>query len=239
MIEWRDAPARLGRGVRLYAIGDVHGCAARLSALHDEVAADLAARPVGRAVLVHLGDYVDKAGDPAGALALVAAGAPRIPGLRVVSLLGNHEAMMRDALAGDRAAADDWLWCGGRETLASYGVSPDAGWQEWRDAVPEAHRALLAGGLALHHREGPYLFVHAGIRPGIPLAAQREEDLLTIRGPFLHHEAPHEAVVVHGHTARLAPEVRPNRINLDTAAHCGGPLTCGVFEEERLGFLTA
>lgn len=237
MIDWVAAPARLDPGLRLYAIGDVHGCAARLALLHRQVAEDLAARPVARAVLVHLGDVVDKAGDPAAALDLLAAGGPRIAGLRVVNLMGNHEAMMRDALAGEAGAAADWLWCGGRATLASYGVAPEAGAAAWRAAVPPAHRALLQDGLALHHREGPYLFVHAGIRPGLPIAAQAADDLLTIRGAFLHDETPHEAVVVHGHTARLAPEVRPNRVNLDTAACAGGKLTCGVFEHSRLGFL--
>jgi serine/threonine protein phosphatase 1 len=239
VIAWRDAPAVLEAGVRLYAIGDVHGCADRLRALHARVAEDLAARPVASATLVHLGDLVDKAGDPAAALGLLAEGAPRIPGLAVVNLLGNHEAMMRDALAGDRVAIDDWLWCGGKATLASYGTTPEAGWEAWREAVPAPHLALLRDGLALHHRVGPYLLVHAGLRPGIALEAQAVDDLLNIRSPFLHHEGDLGCVVIHGHSARLEPEVRANRVNLDTAACAGGPLTCGVFEEGRLGFLAA
>jgi serine/threonine protein phosphatase 1 len=226
-------------GLRLYAIGDVHGCAGRLQALHGSIAEDLATRPVAAATLVHLGDYVDKGTDSAGTLDLLAAGGPAIPGLAVVNLMGNHEALMRDALAEGGAAAQDWLWCGGRATLASYGVAPEAGHLAWAAAVPAAHRALLQDGLALAHRAGPYLFVHAGIRPGLPLAAQAVEDLLGIRGPFLHSEDIHEAVVVHGHTARLEPELRHNRVNLDTGACIGGPLTCGVFEGDRLGFLTA
>ena len=215
----------------------MHGCAARLRALHGLIAADLAARPVAAATLVHLGDYVDKGADSAGALDLVAR--LRWPGVAVVNLMGNHEAMMRDALAAGGGAATDWLWCGGRATLASYGLSEPDGHRAWAAAIPAAHRALLDQGLALSHRVGPYLFVHAGIRPGVPLDRQVEDDLLTIRGPFLHAEAPHEAVVVHGHTARLAPEIRPNRVNLDTAACAGGALTCGVFEADRIGFLTA
>ncbi|WP_318987485.1 metallophosphoesterase [Falsiroseomonas ponticola] len=236
-LAWQAAPARLDDRVRLYAIGDVHGMAGRLAALHGQVAEDLAARPVARAVVVHLGDYVDKAGDPAAVLELVAGF--RLPGAVVVNLLGNHEAMMRDALAGDRAAVDDWLWCGGRVTLASYGLAPEAGPEAWAVAIPEGHQALLRDGLALSHREGPYFLAHAGIRPGVALEAQSAEDLLTIRGPFLHHEGPHPAVIVHGHTARLAPEIRANRINLDTAAHAGGLLTCGVLEQDRIAFLTA
>jgi serine/threonine protein phosphatase 1 len=236
-LAWQAAPARLDDGVRVYAIGDVHGMAARLSALHGQVAADLAARPVARAVVLHLGDIVDKAGDPAAALDLLAGF--RLPGATVLTLRGNHEALMRDALAGDRAAVDDWLWCGGRATLASYGLAAEAGPDEWAAAIPASHQAWLRDGLALSHREGPYFFAHAGIRPGVALEAQLAEDLLTIRGPFLHHEGAHPAVVVHGHTARLAPEIRHNRINLDTAAHCGGVLTCGVLEGDRIGFLTA
>lgn len=232
---WQPAPARLADGVRVYAIGDVHGMADRLAMQHGMLAADLAARPVARAVVLHLGDYVDKAGSPAAVLDRIAGYAP--PGAAVVNLLGNHEAMMRDALAGDRAAADDWLWCGGRETLASYGVEAGAGAEAWRAAIPAAHQALLRDGLALCHREGPYFFAHAGIRPGLALEVQSAEDLLTIRGSFLHSEVTHPAVVVHGHTARMAPEIRHNRINLDTAAFCGGVLTCGVLEGDRIGFL--
>lgn len=236
-LAWQQAPARLAEGARIYAIGDVHGMVARLAALHRQVAEDLAARPVARAVVVHLGDYVDKAGDPAAVLDLIASFA--LPGAIVVSLMGNHEAMMRDALAGDRAAADDWLWCGGRETLASYGLAAEAGAPAWVAAIPAAHQALLRNGLALSHQEGPYFFAHAGIRPGVALGAHSAEDLLTIRGSFLHSDVAHPAVVVHGHTARMAPEIRHNRVNLDTAAFCGGSLTCGVLEGDRIGFLNA
>lgn len=236
-LAWQAAPARLADGVRVYAIGDVHGMADRLAALRGMVAADLAARPVARAVVLHLGDYVDKAGNPAAVLDRIAGFA--LPGATVVNLRGNHEAMMRDGLAGDRAAADDWLWCGGRETLASYGVAAEAGAAAWRAAIPAAHQALLRDGLALCHREGPYFFAHAGIRPGVALEAQSAEDLLTIRGCFLHSEVTHPAVVVHGHTARMAAEIRHNRINLDTAAFCGGVLSCGVLEADRIGLLEA
>lgn len=236
-LAWCRAPAALPDGSRLYAIGDVHGCVVRLTRLHDAIQEDVATRPVARAVLVHLGDYVDKAGDPAGALDAVAR--LRMPGVSVVSLLGKHEAMMRDALAGDRGAVADWLWCGGGETLRSYGLDAKAGWEAWAAAVPPAHRVLLSEGLALPHREGPYFLAHAGIRPGVALALQSADDLLTIRGDFLHSDAVHPAIIIHGHTARLAPELRANRINLDTGAFCGGPLTCGVFEANRLAFLTA
>ncbi len=238
-IRFTEAPASLPRGRRVYAIGDVHGCAARLAELHRLIAADLARRPVAAPLLLHIGDYVDKGADPAGVIGLLLR--DPIPGLRTVNLLGNHERMMRQVLAGDRGARADWLFCGGRETLASYGLDPDAAGEDWAAALPEAHRAFLekGGRLALHHREGGYLFVHAGLRPGVPLDAQEEDDLLGIRHSFLQSEADHGVVVVHGHTARDAPEVRDNRINLDTAAWSGGPLTCAVLESDRLGFLFA
>ncbi len=144
---------------------------------------------------------------------------------------------MLAALAGDGGAIADWLWCGGRPTLASWGCDPEAP-ATWPDAFTPKQRAFLDG-LALHYAEGGYLFVHAGIRPGIPLAAQRRDDLLRIRHDFLNSERDHGAVVVHGHTAGFAPVVRHNRIGLDTAAWSGGPLTCAVLEDDRLGFLQA
>jgi serine/threonine protein phosphatase 1 len=237
-IRFTEAPATLPRGCRVYAVGDVHGCAARLSALHAMIADDLAHRPVAAPLLLHIGDYVDKGEDSAGVVALLRR--DPLPGVRTVNLLGNHERMMRQALAGDGAARADWLWCGGRETLASYGLDPEAPGEAWASALPQAHRAFLERGLTLHYREGGYLFVHAGIRPGVALSEQSEDDLLTIRHSFLQSEEDHDGlVVVHGHTARDAPEVRPNRINLDTAAWSGGLLSCAVLEGNRLGFLFA
>jgi serine/threonine protein phosphatase 1 len=230
----RPAPARLPPGRRVYAVGDIHGVPDRLAALHAAILEDLARRPVAAPLLVHLGDYIDKGPDGAGVLALMTGRPPALP---MVNLLGNHERMMLDALAGDAAAAADWLWCGGRATLASYGLDADAP-RSWAAGVPEAHLRFLRG-LALSHREGGYLFVHAGLRPGVALEAQRAEDMLGIRQPFLASEAAFGAVVVHGHTARAEPELRANRIGLDTAAWSGGPLTCAVLEAATVGFLAA
>lgn len=243
MIAFRPAPASLPPGQRIYAVGDIHGCAARLILLHAEIVADLVARPVAAPVLLHLGDYVDKGEDSAGVLAHLS-GPAVLPGLgqgpgRVVArvdLAGNHEAAMLAALEGAAGDVADWLWCGGRATLESYGLSPEATPAEWRAAIPPAHLAWMRG-LAACHRAGGYLFVHAGIRPGLALEAQAPEDLVRIRQPFLSSEASHGVVVVHGHTARAEPEVRHNRINLDTAAWSGGPLTCAVLEADRIGFL--
>jgi serine/threonine protein phosphatase 1 len=238
MPEFQPAPARLPDGHRVYAVGDVHGCDERLARLHGLIAADLAARPVPRPLLLHLGDYVDKGPDSAGVVARLAAGPP-LPGVPVINLLGNHERTMLDALAGEPAAVTDWLYSGGAQALASWRIDPASPIPSWSTAIPAAHRAFLAD-LALHHRVGGYLFVHAGLRPGVPLERQSLDDLLRIRGAFLHSDADFGAVVVHGHTpVRHGPEVRRNRVNLDTGAVFGRELTCGVFEGDRLGFLFA
>lgn len=233
-IDWRRAPATLPAGERLYAIGDIHGCLAQLRRLHDAIREDLRANPVRRALLVHLGDYIDRGPDSAGVIEAVRG----FDACRTVNLLGNHEATLRDALAGDAAAGTDWLYYGGREALLSWGVPAHAPRESWAAAIPAAHLAFL-GGLALSHRHGPYFFAHAGVKPGVPLHQQTEDDLTRIRGPFLDSEADHGAVVVHGHTPvrERVPDIRPNRVNLDTGAVYGGVLTCALFEEDRVGLL--
>jgi serine/threonine protein phosphatase 1 len=231
------APGRLPRGRRVYAIGDIHGCLAELRRLHAAIAADLVLRPPAAAVLVHLGDYIDFGPDSAGVLALLTEG-PSIAGLTTVNLMGDHERTALDALAGDNAAATDWLHAGGQATLASWGIAADMPRGQWRGRVPAAHIDLMQG-LALDHREGDYLFVHAGIRPGVRLDRQTQDDLLGIRQSFLASEQDFGAIVVHGHSASPAPTIKPNRIALDTGAGCGGTLTCAVFEDDAVAFMSA
>lgn len=237
MLDLAPAPAVLPPGRRVYAIGDIHGCLAQLVALHETIAADLAARPVAAPLLVHIGDYVDRGPDTAGVIELLRQGPP-IAGLPTVNLKGNHEQTMIEALAGERAAGTDWLFHGGKPALASYGLDPDGPREAWRGAVPNAHLAFLHG-LTLMHREGGYVFAHAGIRPGVRLEDQAAEDLLRIRQPFLFTEQDLGVVVVHGHTPTKAPVVRANRIGIDTGAVFGGALTCAVLEGSTLGFLVA
>ncbi|HEY0183542.1 MAG TPA: metallophosphoesterase [Rhodopila sp.] len=234
-IRFLRAPGRLPRGRRVYVIGDIHGCADKLAALHALIAADLSQRPTGSAVLVHLGDYIDQGPDSAGVVTRLASGSP-VPGLPVVNLLGDHERMLLDALDGDRAAATDWLWAGGKEALPSWGLEPDLPREAWLEALPVEHVAWLRG-LVLSHREGDYLFVHAGIRPGIPLASQSRDDLTTMRQPFLSTEQDHGMIVVHGHSSSPSVPIAPNRIGLDTGAGIGGKLTCAVFEDDLIGLL--
>jgi serine/threonine protein phosphatase 1 len=225
------APATLPPGLRLYAVGDVHGCTDQLDAIHARIAEDAARAPEPARVLVYLGDYVDRGPNSRGAIARVLA--PPVPA--AVHLCGNHEAMMLDALdrPADEGAVGRWLRNGGAATLASYGLNGEDEPQHWLGRIPADHLAFLRG-LRRCHRAGGYLFVHAGIRPGVPLDAQDAEDLIWIRDPFLSSAADHGAVVVHGHTPGRAPVIRPNRIGLDTGAVYGGPLTAAVFWADRM-----
>src|SRR5947208_2665476 len=135
MIEVAPAPAVLPPGRRVYAIGDIHGCAVQLANLHALIAEDLGQRPVAAPLVVHIGDYVDRGPDTAGVIARLVNG-PVIPGVETVNLLGNHEHTMLEALAGERAAATDWLFAGGRPSLESYGVDPDSPRNSWAHSVP-------------------------------------------------------------------------------------------------------
>ncbi len=237
--------ARGPEGRRIYCIGDVHGCAELLRALFAQIEADLATRPPEDFRVVLVGDYVDRGPESA---AVVHELLLRWDPERQIPLLGNHDAMFLAALESPEARQlTTWLGNGGVSTLASYGIAgiPDISgrmgrlslFEAMREVVPEYHRELL-GALPLHHQEGDYLFVHAGIRPGVPLIRQAIDDLIWIRGPFLDSDADHGLVVIHGHTPTDQVTVRPNRIGIDTGAVYGGPLTCLVLEGADRSLLT-
>ena len=232
------APGALLPGLRIYAIGDVHGCADRLAALHRLVAEDSRRRPPAeRTVLVHLGDYVDRGPDSAGVLDLLI-GPPPVEGAEVVNLMGNHEVMMLDA-ADPRShpgAWEFWLDNGGAETLQSYGSDPEH--PDPFALVPAQHLEMLQA-CPLHWSAGDYLFVHAGIRPEVPLETQDPFDLIWIREPFLSFDGDLPMVVVHGHTPTATPAIRQNRLGIDTGACFGGDLTCLMLEDGRMVFLSA
>src|SRR3954454_5441046 len=234
MIQLAPAPASLPPQRRIYAIGDIHGCARQLANLHALIAKDLASRPIAAPLLLHMGDYVDRGADTAGVIAHLGDGCP-IPGMEMVNLLGNHESTMMDALSGERAAATDWLFAGGRAALESYGIDPDGPHDAWTGIIPRSHQDFLRN-LTLMHREGGYAFVHAGVRPGIPLEKQARDDLLRSRQPFLYSEADFGAVVVHGHTRPRAAVMNHNHIAIDTGSVSGGKLTCAVLEADTVGF---
>ncbi len=234
-LRFLQAPGWVPRGRRVYAIGDVHGHADRLRQLHAAITDDLTKRPVPHAVLIHLGDYIDQGPDSAAVVAMLAE-QPAIPGLRVVNLMGDHERMLIEAMNGDRAAATDWLWAGGRDALTSWGLSPDLPREAWEAALPAAHVAFLRG-LVLSHQEGTYFFAHAGIRPGVALRDQTADDLVTMRQPFLWSEDDFGCIVVHGHSSTPSVTIGKNRIALDTGAGLGDKLTCAVLEEDVIGLI--
>jgi serine/threonine protein phosphatase 1 len=236
MIELSAAPTTLPPGERIYAIGDVHGCLDRLVALHEAIAEDIGARPAEHTTLVHLGDYIDRGSDSAQVVDWLISGPP-VPADKIVNLMGNHELMMLSAVAGlDREASGLWLANGGADSLLSWGISRNVPPGEWATRIPRQHLIFLRD-LAISHRIGPYLFVHAGVMPGVPLEQQSRQDMLWIREPFLSSRDNHGAVIVHGHTPKREPVVQPNRIAIDTGAVLGGDLTCVVLEADMLGFL--
>jgi serine/threonine protein phosphatase 1 len=238
MIQLTTAQAILPPGERVYAVGDVHGCMDRLAALHETIADDIAARPVQRSVLVHLGDYVDRGADSAQVIDWLI-NQPPVPADEFVNLMGNHEHMMLSAVVGaDKEAPSQWLMNGGADSLLSWGISRAVPPSEWAARIPRQHLLFLRD-LAVSHQIGPYLFVHAGIRPGVPLEQQSRHDMMWIREPFLSSRVDHGVVVVHGHTPKREPTVQHNRIAIDTGAVLGGALTCVVLEEDKLGFLTS
>ncbi|HSU06330.1 MAG TPA: metallophosphoesterase family protein [Acetobacteraceae bacterium] len=237
MLDFVPAPARLPSNMRVYAVGDVHGCLDRLIAIHSDIAADLAERPVAEPLLIHMGDYVDRGTDSAGVVALLAGADHPLSG-RVVNLMGNHEDLLLSAVERHSAeSAQLWLINGGANSLHSWGIPRTTPPAEWADRVPPEHLSFVRG-LALSHAAGGYVFVHAGVRPGSPLGQQSRHDLLWIREPFLSSATDFGAVIVHGHTPRLRPELRRNRIGIDTGAVMGGALTCAVLEADRVAFLS-
>lgn len=233
---WRPAPGRVPAGRRVHAIGDVHGHADLLDGLLGLIAAE---RDLGPATLVMLGDYVDRGPDSAEVIARLAGLA--WPGLDLVCLRGNHEDFLCQFLDAPGSAAG-WLECGGDRTMHSYGcVAPGRAEvladprraDGFRRRFPPAHRRFLDG-LRPCHRLGDYLFVHAGIRPGIALERQSAQDMCWIREPFLEAEGDHGAVIVHGHSISQGVEIRHNRIGVDTGAYAAGRLSCLSLEGGRL-----
>ncbi len=241
------AAATVPPGTRVYAVGDCHGCLEALRGLRAAIVADSARADARgprarRRLVVYLGDYVDRGPDSRGVVELLIGEA--LAGFESVHLLGNHELFMRRFLDGEDDASV-WMMNGGPATLRSYGLDAAAltrsgagGLREaLTAAVPVAHRAFLDG-LALSHLEGDYFFVHAGVRPGVPLADQEADDLLWIREPFLGSTADHGKVVVHGHSRVAEVETRPNRIGIDTGVCYGGKLTALVLEGDQHRFLS-
>jgi serine/threonine protein phosphatase 1 len=231
-------------GGRAYAIGDVHGRLDLLIDLLARIEEDNARRGPAKTFLVFLGDLVDRGPASQGVIELLANNPPSFA--RNVFLKGNHEEFFVRVLDGDDGVVQHWLTYGGTECSESYGLS--AGWMLNASAtdimerliaeVPESHKKFLHD---LHDsfRFGDYLFVHAGIRPGVELAKQASRDLRWIREGFLDDRTDHGVMVVHGHTIVDKPEEHPNRIALDTGAYRSGTLTAIGLEGDERWFLEA
>lgn len=237
--------ASLPGGLRVYAVGDIHGCLDRLTTLHGDIARDLEARPVADHRIVHCGDYVDRGPDSAGVIAFLIERSR--PDDRLVFLYGNHEEEMEGFFDDPERWRAHWLRYGGGETMRSYGVDV-ADYGSDRADLDRLSADFAKAFLADHRRFiglcqrmvrfGDFAFVHAGIRPGVGLADQDPHDLIWIREPFLSDPRDHGAVIVHGHTPVEKPDVRNNRINVDTGAVYGGTLTCVAIEGSDIRFLS-
>lgn len=229
----------------IYAVGDIHGRVDLLAAIHDRITTDAHLRAAQHKVLVYLGDYVSRGEDSRRVVDRVRDWLPE--GFERVTLKGNHEDLLLRYLDGDLEAGRHWFDYDGLDTLAHYGVAiadrqarDDASVAALRErfaaALPQSHLDFFRS-LPAIHRAGDYCFVHGGVRPGVPLAEQSEHDCMWIREAFLDSDTDHGAVVVHGHSITTQPEVRHNRIGIDTGASQSGILTCLVLEGRSRSFL--
>jgi serine/threonine protein phosphatase 1 len=232
------AKPRLPDGVRIYAISDIHGCAHLLDQMLRVIDADVAHSRPRHAIEVFMGDYIDRGPDSRSTLDLLIERSWRG---NAVFLKGNHEAFLDDVFC-DPGRMGNWFQVGGLETLMSYGLSPSANpdgdeqralLRELSDVMPARHRDFL-GRLRLSFSCGDFFFVHAGVRPGVRLAEQREEDLLWIREDFLQCKTRFSKYIVHGHTPVRSAEILANRANIDTGAYATGNLTLLSIQGSRL-----
>jgi serine/threonine protein phosphatase 1 len=230
------------RGWRAYGIGDIHGRLDLLDELLERIHEDLRRRPARQVLIVFVGDLIDRG--PSSAQVVERLRTYRRPGVRTVFLLGNHEEVLLRILAGETDLIAKWRWFGGTQTLDSYGVdtvklaalSDDEALELIRKSIPKEHVEFLES-FDDSCRFGDYLFVHAGIRPGVEIDQQRQSDLRWIREPFLFDDTDHGFIVVHGHTIRSEVEIRPNRIGIDTGAFSSGVLTALAIDGSKTWLL--
>jgi serine/threonine protein phosphatase 1 len=242
-----DTPApgsiarRVPDGTLVYCVGDIHGRDDLLRNMSERVDADMKTRSFDRAVTVFLGDYIDRGPGSKPVVERLAGG--EWP-TSIIALAGNHEDFLKDFL-DDPGILDFWRSQGGLATVHSYkvDVGPAMAGRDFAEVQAE-----FTARLPKHHRDfletlktsaviGDYFFCHAGVRPGVALERQCRDDLVNIREPFLSSEAEYGKLVVHGHTPSVAPEIRSNRIGMDTAAYATGRLTCLVLERDEQHFL--
>jgi len=230
-------------GQRVYAVGDIHGRLDLLEQLLEMIEEDHGSRPEAQRLLIFLGDLVDRGPESCGVVERLRQLQISAEGTRF--LLGNHDEVFLKAASGDEKATRFLVRIGGRDTILSYGVGLDdyeqATYAELtqllQEKVPDTHREFLAT-FEDYTEVGDYLFVHAGIRPGIDLPEQSSMDLRWIRGDFLNHKEPHGRMVIHGHSISADPQVRRNRIGIDTGAFASGRLSAIGLEGTSHWFLS-
>ncbi|MCK1480633.1 serine/threonine protein phosphatase [Bradyrhizobium sp. 197] len=227
---------QLPDGVRIYAISDIHGCSHLLQPMLGVIDADVTRSRPAHAIEVFMGDYIDRGPNTRSTLDILVERSRRG---NAVFLKGNHEAFLVKVFE-DPSLFEDWIRLGGAQTLMSYGLAPDLTRDDpasiLRDlirAMPGEHLEFLDD-LRLSYTCGDFFFVHAGVRPGVPLAEQREHDLLWIREEFLRSEEQFGKYIVHGHTPVRAAEVLANRVNIDTGAYATGNLTLMSIQGSRM-----
>jgi len=232
---------RLPEGLCLYALSDIHGCADLLERAFRSIDVDLQRHQASRVLTVFLGDYIDRGLDSKRTIDLLIG---RAQSHDTVFLKGNHEGVLLDFLR-DPVRLHDWRLFGGLQTLISYGLrpvlNPSANEQlelarALATALPSDHKRFLEN-LKPSFTCGDFFFVHAGVRPGLGLDRQTEEDLLWIRDEFLNSEADFGKFVVHGHTPVREPDRRAHRLNIDTGAYATGRLTLLRIEGSEIEFL--
>lgn len=222
---------------RLYAVGDIHGRADLLEQIIARIAADAATHD-GDKRIVFLGDYIDRG--PASRQVIERLMSPMPDGIEHICLLGNHESAFLSFHDSERPKGD-WLKHGGLETLLSYAVSHTPGLPTpermlalqaaLRERFPASHLEWLKS-LPTFTEFGDYYFVHAGIRPGIPLNEQNSHDHMWMRHGWVDYDGPpFDKMIVHGHTISENVEIKPYRIGIDTGAYATGRLTALVLED--------
>lgn len=229
-------------GHRVYAVGDIHGRLDLLDQLLGLLEADNKSRDAAQTSIVFLGDLIDRGPASRSVVSRVRAG---VDWARTISLMGNHEAVMLDVLDGRGETLTQWLRFGGLQTLESWGIARATIEQATREELVEIVRSAVApeecawlGRLRTSLQIGDYYFVHAGIRPDVPLDRQGDEDRLWIRNDFLDSRKKHGAMIVHGHSINSEVENLPNRIGLDTGAYATGKLTAVGLEGTERWFLS-
>ncbi len=229
---------------RVYAVGDIHGRADLVERIHEIIISDAAEHSHKKNFIVYLGDYLDRGPYARETIDLLISSQP--PGFERVYLMGNHEQILLNFL-DEPSILSMWLGVGGGSTLMSYGLKPPGSGfseqkahevrDELREKIPAEHIGFIKN-LRQSFPAGDYLFVHAGIRPAVPIEDQTPDDIYWIRDEFLNSDADHGKMVIHGHTISEDIQHLSNRIAIDTGAYASGVLSCVVLEENRIKFLS-